>query len=557
MGRGLALLILAAAVHAAPDPVKAYRATLRRLAAREETFWREFNRRGVEANRVRMEPYRDMIRAMNGGKKGTSPDLAVDLSLYAVLYEDMVKLERARGDAAKNLLASGHAQAAKRVMSYLLETADAIEETEAVLWKNKVSGGWGSFDQRPGVKRHGLAVRRDLLVAALSAEPAYLATHGWQRAVKADGSRHVRRRVAVLDALGRAPLAGRQRLVENLRAREIALRIVALENLAPSGAEVFLDLEPELDAPCPLVRRALLAAIRHHGGSFWIAPVLKRYPRTAALERDECVATLAVLTRQKFGDDAEAWRAWFEKHRAAIEANRFDARNVEVQEVKTREQPVRTAFYGIPTSSRGIIFVVEGGLPLLLPADVALARSKSFWDWVIGNPEWKREHVRHKEVLQEQLAGALKRLHPETRFGVITFMDGFKVKRIGERRMLKNNTRDLKAARRFLDVHAPKGFRSVLANLATAMEMAGLDPKADHALGGPQADTVYVFSDGSMRGGRFLYVAAELAAFERLNRFRRLVVHTIRMASGGSHSEELMKGYAASTGGTYHRFRKP
>ena len=188
---------------------------------------------------------------------------------------------------------------------------------------------------------------------------------------------------------------------------------------------------------------------------------------------------------------------------------------------------------------------------------VALARSKSFWDWVIGNPEWKREHVRHKEVLQEQLAGALKRLHPETRFGVITFMDGFKVKRIGERRMLKNNTRDLKAARRFLDVHAPKGFRSVLANLATAMEMAGLDPKADHALGGPQADTVYVFSDGSMRGGRFLYVAAELAAFERLNRFRRLVVHTIRMASGGSHSEELMKGYAASTGGTYHRFRKP
>ena len=89
------------------------------------------------------------------------------------------------------------------------------------------------------------------------------------------------------------------------------------------------------------------------------------------------------------------------------------------------------------------------------------------------------------------------------------------------------------------------------------MEMAGLAPHADHRLAAPHADTVYLFADGSMRGGRFLYPEAALAAFARLNRFRRLVVHTIRISNGGPHSEQLLEGLAKLSGGTYRRYWKP
>ncbi|MHC4137876.1 MAG: HEAT repeat domain-containing protein [Planctomycetota bacterium] len=549
MTRGLVVLLLATAAPAAPDALKLYRKELKRLDQAEERYWEGYFKRRVEADRVRLEPYYDMIRAMNEGKKGMNTDLAVDLSRYADLYEDFVKIERGRGHAASEFVRSGHQKAAARIFDALLETTNAIEELEPELWKNRVQGGWGSFDQRPGIRRHGLAIRRELLVAALARVPGYLVTRAWAVATRRDAKDSVRRRVAVLDALG-ASGAGLEVLVPALRSPLVAIRITALQN-----TKTLTDRQPLLQDPNVLVRRALLASLGTDPR--WIQPVLEHYAGAVAQERVDSVGALGRLTGQRFGDDPERWRAWYVRHRDAIKAGKFDVTKAQLEIVKTREVSHPTKFYGIATASRGIVFVVDGGLPLLLPADYTLQRTKSFWDWVIGNPEWKRDYRRHKDVLEEEFAKALDQLHPDSRFGVITFSDGGKLKRVGERRMLKVTSRDLRAAKRFLAVHAPKGFRSSLANLVSTMEMAGLFPHDDHKIGGAQADTVYLFADGSMRGGRFLYPEAVLAAFDRFNRFRLLVVHTIRFSNGGSHSEQLMEGLAKRTGGTYKRFWKP
>ena len=48
-----------------------------------------------------------------------------------------------------------------------------------------------------------------------------------------------------------------------------------------------------------------------------------------------------------------------------------------------------------------------------------------------------------------------------------------------------------------------------------------------------------------------------VAAFKRFNRFRRLVVHTIRICDEGEPSETLMKGIAEASGGTYLWAKRP
>ena len=44
---------------------------------------------------------------------------------------------------------------------------------------------------------------------------------------------------------------------------------------------------------------------------------------------------------------------------------------------------------------------------------------------------------------------------------------------------------------------------------------------------------------------------AVVADFQRRNRFHRLVLHAVRIGDTGPESEKLLKGLAASSGGTY------
>ena len=64
-------------------------------------------------------------------------------------------------------------------------------------------------------------------------------------------------------------------------------------------------------------------------------------------------------------------------------------------------------------------------------------------------------------------------------------------------------------------------------------------------------DTVFLVYNGHLSSGRYLLPEALVADFKRRNRFRRLVVHAIRIGDTGSESEKLLKGLAASSGGTY------
>ncbi len=352
----LLLLLLADTTLAAPDALKVYRVEMKRLRRSGRKFWDAFLGRQIKA-RVRFaEPYWDMVAAMNNGR-GTTHDLVYDFSPYRRLYEDYTAIEDARGQAALALARSGHAKAMRTLLAELLDLADQIDSVEVELTKKHPTGLWSWFDQRSGVLRHGLALRERLLVEGLAVVPggaAFLADIGLKKAAKGDRRRSIVRRVAVLDALGKSGDSAARPVLETMvRAKPTYLRIASLEALIRFGADAMGALQPLLRDPSPVVQRALLSAIRtsQKGNPRWIAPVLDAYWTARHLVRADCVATLAALTRQRFGDDPERWKVWYEKYRIAINAGTFDVSKAEVEEVGTRSPKRETALYCITTPS--------------------------------------------------------------------------------------------------------------------------------------------------------------------------------------------------------------
>ncbi len=555
----LALLVLSAPL-AAQDGLKTYVKERKRLRRAADRYWETFRTRENSALVVFRKPWFVMGEPGYDRSK-TRHGRIRDFSAYRKLYMDYVKIETALGEAQIALARSEHPKALKKLFAEFWDFADRVDAVERDLWKQNPSGGWSSFEQqRHGVLRHGLAMRRPLLLRALATVQGgveYIATSALDQARKRDRRRSFERRVGLLDALGMSDKPAAQPVLQVMvRADQTYLRIAALEALMGfDGAQTAL--QPLLRDESSIVRRALLAAIRRDPEPSWISPVLSLYLGAKHLERAEYTATLTALTRQRFGDDPERWKTWFETHREAIEAGTFDASKVAAEDVKTRAPPERITFYGTGTPSHGVIFILDGSSNLLMPVDCTVQVTRHHFDWWTGDRGWRKDHPSHETIQRREFKEMLQKLPADARFGALMVKESGGVKTIGEKRLLRATRQDKRRAYRFLEKHAPRGWRPELSNLVTAMEMAGLRPHGLPDIVEPRADTVFLVDDGSVRTGRFVLPEAMLAAIERLNRFRRLVIHTIHTCEVDTYCAPFLKRLAESSGGTYRRFVKP
>ena len=164
-------------------------------------------------------------------------------------------------------------------------------------------------------------------------------------------------------------------------------------------------LLPLLIDPSPVVRIALLQGIRAHTNARWIQPVLDGYRNAVGRLRAEHVATLEALTRQRFGDDAKRWNAWYVRHAKAIDEGTLDAGKLEIEEGGRRYAQQRVIFYGRPAPTRGVIFVLDGSRRLLLPAEVSFQRTKLITRWPPRSKNsWHNEHRTTTESAKNRAA---------------------------------------------------------------------------------------------------------------------------------------------------------
>ncbi|MFQ5844901.1 MAG: HEAT repeat domain-containing protein [Planctomycetota bacterium] len=552
------VLALGGASLAAPDAVRIWRHEVSRVDQAERRFWSAFTGRFQDAYEDFIQPFKDA-----DAKSAQFTDVVYDYSMIRRLYEEFVGLQRQRGEAAAALAASGHPQSAAALRKALWVTLKEIEKAEKALAEARPQQDRYIFDLRPGVLRHGLAERERALIDALARVPgvaADLAADGLREAARRDRGRSIRHRVAVLDALGLSgDPAARPALEATLRSPLSSLRIAAVEALARFGPDSLPALVPLLDDPRAPVRRALLQMLRERVGSpRAVGPLVDRLPAARGLQRREMVQTLEALTGQRFGWAPRTWREWYGEYRPDIENGRFDRGKVEIQEVE--RVPVRDAisFYGIGTPSKRVVFLIEGSWILSAPASVELLKTRYVRLWIGAPAAWLDGKPTLKQVLQRQLRRTLLNLPSDASYAVSLLHADFRTESLGGRRMLRYSERDRKEVlERIERQRTAVGWCSQYAGLLEAMRLCGMDPSRDDDFPKARADTVYLWDTGSPAGGRFMLPEAVLDAFSRLNRYRRLVVHTIRVANAKEEGERLMKGLAERSGGSYRWQAEP
>jgi hypothetical protein len=314
-----------------------------------------------------------------------------------------------------------------------------------------------------------------------------------------------------------------------------------------------------------LVRRATLAALRASAPTSgrMLRPLVSRLAAARGAERLETVGALRALSGQTFADDPVAWRGWLATREAAIAAGTFDAgREVPPAAPAPAAVAATVPFYGRRIVGDGLVFVVDWTLPMVYPADLAFARTGKAIDWFGADASWvgRQGQERQQTVVRRELVRAVTTLGPQGRFGVVVLRDGSrdgwpKIQEdsvLGRRGLLVGDAKAISRIDGVLDA-APPGWsrwHEHMDGLWLAADLAHLGPGPLVELGTPEADTLVLVSDGRHRGGRFLLVEEEVAAFARWNRFRRLVVHTVRVADAGTDAATLLEGFARVSGGT-------
>ncbi len=548
-------ILLSSTAIAASDEFDTYRKQLRRLGNREAELRTCVNFPGT------LEAFEEpVVRARLQPHK--YPNAKWDYTTFRAHYEDFAKNadEMVRADIA--FAESGDPRALPNLFATLLRAAKRAAKLDSELadakprWRNVI------FGIGRGLARHTLDIRLRGLVVAIAKCPgaaSFCVTKGFAKAKAADRRKSITARIAVIDILARTDHAtARTTLLAVLGHKLSSLRVAAVEALVPAGLAKVPALLTCLRDPSPVVRRALLQEIYLKGykDSAWIEPLVQSFKTSVGLERELTVRALSRLTRQRFGDNATRWKVWYETHAKLILAGAFDAEKVEVQGGAIAPAKDAIEFYGVTAVSRGLVFVLTGSQHLDVPATWDVQRAKWRDVWSATHRQWGKKQPSHRATLSKQLEATLGAMPKETRFGVVCLFGSFVTKTLGEQTLLKPGKRSTKSVLKLVARLPGQGWCSPHEGLREAARIGGLPPE-EYDFPDAEIDTVFLFDTGDPAGGRFMTPESALAAFKRFNRFRRLVVHTVRICNEGEPARILMEGIAQASGGTYFWAKTP
>jgi hypothetical protein len=517
------VLVLLAAV-ASGDAIKAYRSAIGKLRTEDRKYWSDFRKR---FNRALVESEKPFV--------GNDPEAVRDYGAMRELFGEYDELQKRCGAADLALAESGAPKAFDELLKRFWAVCKRIDQAEADIAKAKPRDRY-VFDPAPAVLREGLQRRLEAMVRALSKAP--VAEAAWGRAAKSDRKKSIVRRVALIDSAGaRDDDAAKAFLAARLGEELAALRIAALDALV--GRIEPARLAPLFKDKSGAVRRALLEAVMRRGleDPRWIGPLVAQHAASAGVERSLAVSALVGLTGQRFGDDAERWKNWYEEYEKEIDGGAFKRDQVEIQEVQPKAPEGEYEFFGVKTTSRACVFLVEGSYWILTPADWEVRRKRESYDWYGTHRKWREQHKSQLDVLLDQFDKALDRMGTGVRWSLGVMHGDFSTD-MSEGLLTPTPKEAGRERKRLVKIQA-SGWNSPVGGLRDA---AAIDP---------DVDTVFLYSTGILRGGRYFSPELTVGAFKRFNRFRRLMVHALRYDNGKEPAETLMKAIADASGGTY------
>lgn len=320
------------------------------------------------------------------------------------------------------------------------------------------------------------------------------------------------------------------------------VRLAALGAIAvrkdPSLAEFAVKALTEPDWPFRQAAARALAAI---GDVKAVGPLVVAMAAEDGRLLEDYAEALQKLTGATLGPNPEAWKRWYDDHKAEL-----GAKGAPPALPKLGKNPLAPPvdYYGIQTRSLKLLFLI----------DCSGSMNETIGQAGVTTGE---QFVGKKiDIAKRMLKAAISQLHPSTLFNVIVFNTDARqlademVTATPEQKHLMNERVDELVGRGGTYTYGAL-------KLAFGLTDANVTPTK------PPVDTIFLLSDGAPTEATFEDGAEAkpmepekiLSAVRQWNPFRAIRIHTIaidpRIEKTGGNFVRMMKDLAAENGGTY------
>ncbi|MCI0340905.1 MAG: HEAT repeat domain-containing protein [Planctomycetales bacterium] len=313
------------------------------------------------------------------------------------------------------------------------------------------------------------------------------------------------------------------------------------------------------------VRAAAASALRDLRNPAAIEPLIEALAKEPGRLRGDLAEVLAAITGQALGADADLWRAWWASNKERFRAPPTPAPG-KPAEPETPESPAPSApsgmveghatsasFYGIPTTSKRLAFVIDVSKSMAEKARPPKGGSPSGGGAVAtgagtgGSPQDAGRGLPAEptklDVAKHELRRAIRGLPTDARFAVVAFALN---PRLLGKGLWKATPEGKAEATRLVEALELAPSTNVYDSLALALGL-GMDPKNPAQSFDDGVDTIFLLTDGEPNSGTIVETGKILAEIGSRLRTRRVVIHTIWV--GTDPSEEGPAGRGAKDGG--------
>jgi len=423
-----------------------------------------------------------------------------------------------------------------------------------------------SDEQAITVLRRGLGG----LLAALPPEERAVAATPFVRRLRS--ARKLGAKCTLIETLGHLKEPSvRDALCAQTKSRDPEARIAAIDALGRHGdGSAIGALARCIGDAFWQVRAAAVQAIRAIGGKAAVEALIVALARAEGRIGEDLVAALSALTGENFRDNTVLWRKWWKGHKASYVGPTVAKGAGEAEPsvpgpsvsgsdragtaaAKGSGQPAKkqppgkaqnwrdrtggTAFYGIESRSKCLVYILDISGSMLSPLGARGAGQTG---------RRPRGGIGDRKVDQAltELRSSLTALPPDATFNLVFYHHEVTVWSKGQ---VKATPANRKKAIDWAESQVATGATNIFDALERAFGLAGRGTFDRHYA--VAADTFYLLSDGRATTGRFRQGSDMRREVARLNRFRKVKIHTV--ALGGGADVEFMHGLAQDTGGSF------
>jgi HEAT repeat protein len=340
---------------------------------------------------------------------------------------------------------------------------------------------------------------------------------------------------------------------------EVAVQCAALDALSALNSKLVLEpAKAQLNAAVWQVRASAIAALGNVRDIDSIEPLIERLRVEEGRLRADLGFALDSVTGKSLGDRLENWDSFWASYKGKFkiptdaELAKLRAKQKENRE-KYKPSGPATAYHGIETPSRSILFVIDvsGSMENLV------VEKERFQDG--GYPSMMRI-----DIVKTELARTIERLESNVNFNILAF--GTEVKpwkkelvpanvlnrTAGKGWAMKleplggNSKADLASVGLVSSANLEAGKTNTWGALSAALGIAGRGAKDKYYT--VAVDTVFFLSDGRPSHGDYVDPEDILREVRAANKLRKVVLHTIAI---GEFQKDFMNRLAEDNGGVF------